>query len=684
MTRKKKPGGDAAPPPEAAARAGELRRAIEHHRRRYYDDASPEISDASYDALERELRELEDRYPALASADSPTRRVGGRPAAGLEEYPHRTPMLSLENAYDAEELLEFDARLKRHLDVESVEYYAELKIDGLSIALHYEDGALVRAVTRGDGVRGEIVTHNIRTLPSVPARLRRPLKFLEARGEVYLSRAEFVRLNQRREESGEPVLANPRNAAAGTIRLLDPAQAAERPLEAIFYQIAEADPAPPDTQAEAVALLADLGLPVSPHAELCPDAEAAVGFWQRWIEKQHELPYDADGVVVKANRLRVQRAAGSTAKAPRWAVAVKFPQVQARSRVLAIEVQVGRTGTLTPVAKLEPVALAGTTVSSASLHNEEEVARKDVRVGDLVVLEKAGGIIPQIVEVVAGERPPGAQPFKLPDTCPACGSPVFRQEGEVAVRCTGLRCPAKLHEALRHFASRRALDIEGLGDALVAQLIAQGRVRDAADLYSLDAATLAGLERMGAKSAANVVAQIARSRTHPLHRVIHALGIRHVGERTAHLLAARFADLEALGAAGLDELTAVRDIGPAVAASIRAFFDNPDNRDVVARLRAAGVDPRGEPAEAAGGEAPLAGKTFVLTGTLHALSRDAARAAIEALGGKVSGTVSRKTSFVVAGADPGSKLDKARELGVPILDEEAFRELLAARPAADN
>ena len=683
MTRRSKRGEDgagAAPPAEAVARAAELRGAIEHHRRRYYDDAAPEISDASYDALERELREIEERYPALATPDSPTRRVGGRPAAGLDEFPHRTPMLSLENAYDAADLLEFDARLKRHLDVEAVEYYAELKIDGLSIALHYEDGTLVRAVTRGDGVRGEVVTHNLRTLPSVPARLRRTWKFLEVRGEVYLSRAEFVRLNQRREENDEAVFANPRNVAAGTIRLLDPAQAAERPLEAIFYQIAEADPAGPETQAEAVALLAELGLPVSAHARVCPGAEAAVAYWEEWIGRQHELPYATDGVVVKANRFRVQRAAGSTAKAPRWAVAVKFPQVQARTRVVAIEVQVGRTGALTPVAKLEPVALAGTTVSSASLHNEEEVARKDVRVGDLVVLEKAGGIIPQIVEVAPGERPPGTTPFALPDRCPACGSPVFRQEGEVAVRCTGLRCPAKLHEALRHFASRRALDIEGLGDALVAQLIAQGRVRDAADLYSLDAATLAGLERMGAKSAANVVAQIERSRTHPLHRLIHALGIRHVGERTARLLAARFGDLEALGAAGLEELTAVRDIGPAVAASIRAFFDNADNREVVARLRAAGVDPRSNPATVPAGEQPLAGKTFVLTGTLATYSRDAAREAIEALGAKVSGTVSKKTSFVVAGADPGSKLDKARELGVTVIDEDGLRELLNARP----
>jgi DNA ligase (NAD+) len=683
VTRKKKAGAEGvgpAPPPEAAARAAELRREIEHHRRRYYDDAAPEISDASYDKLERELREIEEHYPALASADSPTHRVGGRPVAGLEEFPHRTPMLSLENAYDAAELVEFDARLKRHLDVDAVEYYAELKIDGLSIALHYEDGELVRAVTRGDGVRGEVVTHNLRTLPSVPARLRRPLKFLEARGEVYLSRAEFVRLNQRREESGDPVFANPRNVAAGTIRLLDPAHAAERPLEAIFYQVAESDPAGPETQAEAVELLADLGLPVSKHARICPDANAAVEYWQEWIDKQHTLPYEADGVVVKANRFRVQRAAGSTAKAPRWAVAVKFPQLQARTRVVAIEVQVGRTGALTPVAKLEPVALAGSTVSSASLHNEEEVTRKDVRVGDLVVLEKAGGVIPQVVEVVAAERPPGTTPFALPDRCPACGSAVFRQEGEVAVRCTGLRCPAKLHEALRHFASRRALDIEGLGDALVAQLIAQGRVHDAADLYTLDAATLAGLERMGAKSAANVVAQIERSRSHPLHRLIHALGIRHVGERTAGLLAARFVDLEALGAATLEELTAVRDIGPAVAASIRAFFDNADNRDVLARLRAAGVDPRGMPAAAMVEEQPLAGKTFVLTGTLGTYSRDAAREAIEALGAKVSGTVSKKTSFVVAGADPGSKLEKARELDVPILDEDAFRDLLNARP----
>jgi len=593
-------------------------------------------------------------------------------------------MLSLENAFSEEELLEFDARLKRLLDVEAVEYLGELKVDGLSIAVHYRDGVLERGVTRGDGTRGEVVTSNIRTIRTIPERLRRPLPFLEARGEVYIPLEEFVRINEAREEAGEPVFANPRNAAAGAIRLLDPRLTAERRLDAVFYQIAEVDGAAPASQAEATRLLKSLGLPVSPEARVCPDADAAVAYWKEWVAKRHELPYDADGVVVKANSFAVQTSAGATAKAPRWAVALKFPQERARTRVQEIEIQIGRTGALTPVARLEPVRIAGTTVSSASLHNEEEVARKDVRAGDLVVVEKAGGIIPQVVEVVREKRPRGARPFRMPKSCPSCGSPAFRGEEEVILRCTGVSCPARLQESLRHFASRGAMEIEGLGEALIAQLTGQGLVRDFADLFHLDAETLAGLERMGAKSAANLVEQIDRSRTNPLSRLIHALGIRHVGARTARTLAEQYPDLDALADADAEELTGLRDVGPAVAESLSAFFGNPANRKLVGKLTKAGVRPVAEVRAGGDRPTPLAGKTFVLTGTLSSLSRDEAKARLEELGAKVTGSVSRKTDYVVAGSDPGGKLSKARELNVPQLDEAGLRALLDGKTPQDS
>ncbi|MGD8377427.1 MAG: NAD-dependent DNA ligase LigA, partial [Acidobacteriota bacterium] len=534
-----------------------------------------------------------------------------------------------------------------------------------------------RAVTRGDGRQGEIVTENVRRIRSIPGKLRRPVPFLEARGEVFLPLEEFVRLNQRREEEGQAVFANPRNAAAGTIRLLDPELAAGRRLEAVFYHLAELedDPPAPETHLEAVGRLAELGLPVSDEIRGC-DVDGAVAYWRDWTEHRHELDYEVDGIVVKADALRVQRSAGATAKAPRWAIAVKFPQEQARTRVRDIEVQVGRTGALTPVARLEPVRIAGTTVSSASLHNEEEVARKDVRIGDLVVIEKAGGIIPQVVHVVLEERPESARPFHLPDRCPACGGAAHRLEGEVARRCTNTACPAQLQESLRHFASRGAMDIEGLGDALVAQLTGRELVREFADLYGLDRETLASLERMGDRSAANLLEQLERSRGNPLHRLIYALGIRHVGARTARTLAAHFGSLEELAAADAEALTGLRDIGPVVAESVRAFFDNAVNREAIAHLRAAGVDPRSEVRGGESAPTPLEGKKVVLTGALEGLTRDQARERIESAGGRVTGSVSKKTDYVVAGADPGSKLEKARQLGVPILDEEGLLRLL--------
>ncbi len=668
----------------AAARkkARELRALIEHHRRRYYEDDAPDISDADYDALERELRLLEQQHPELGDSDSPTQRVGGRPGVEFEEFVHHVPMLSLDNAYDGDEFLEFDARLKRALDRERIEYLAELKIDGLSLALHYRDGELERAVTRGDGTRGEVVTHAVNEIRSVPRKLRRSVPFLEARCEVFMPLDEFVRLNRVREEEGQPLFANPRNAAAGTIRLLDAKLRAGRRLEAIMYQLATMEGDAPATQAASMEFLTSLGLPVNEHMAVCEDAAAAVDYWKHWVDARHDLSYDTDGVVIKANALELQRDAGATAKAPRWAIAIKFPQEQARTRVLDIEVQVGRTGALTPVARLEPVQLAGSTVSSASLHNEEEVERKDVRVGDLVKVEKAGGVIPKVVAVLPEGRRRGARRFRMPKKCPSCASPVFRAEGEVILRCTGMSCPAQLAESLSHFASRGAMDIEGLGESLIAQLLARDLVRNFADLYHLDQETLAGLERMGDRSAANLLAFIERSRSNSLDHLIYALGIRHVGGRTARILAQRFGSMAALGGSTLEVLTGLRDIGPVVAASVRAFFDNEENLQILERLRAAGVDPVQETRTADSGDLPLEGKTFVLTGALPSLSREQARRRIEARGGVVTGSVSKKTDYLVAGADPGSKLDKARKLGVTVLESDAFLELLSSEADA--
>lgn len=676
--------GDKRPATAAARnRALELRALIEHHRRRYYEDDAPEISDADYDALERELRQLEQQHPELGGSDSPTQRVGGRPGTEFEEFVHRVPMLSLDNAYDEDEFLEFDARLKRALDRERIEYLAELKIDGLSLALHYRDGELERAVTRGDGTRGEVVTHAVNEIQSVPRKLRRSVPFLEVRCEVFMPLDEFVRLNRAREEGGQPLFANPRNAAAGTIRLLDAKLRAGRKLEAVMYQLAAMEGDAPATQAATMEFLDSLGLPVNEHVAVCEDAAAAVDYWKHWVDARHDLPYEADGVVIKANALELQRDAGATAKAPRWAIALKFPQEQARTRVLDIEVQVGRTGALTPVARLEPVQLAGSTVSSASLHNEEEVERKDVRVGDLVKVEKAGGVIPKVVEVLRSGRRRGARRFRMPKKCPSCGSPVFRAEGEVILRCTGMSCPAQMAESLSHFASRGAMNIEGLGEALIAQLLARDLVRNFADLYHLDHETLAGLERMGDRSAANLLAFIERSRSNSLDHLIYALGIRHVGGGTARILALRFGSMAALGQATLEVLTGLRDIGPVVAASVCAFFENAENLQILERLRAAGVDPVQETRTSDSGDLPLEGKTFVLTGALPSLSREQARQRIEARGGKVTGSVSKKTDYLVAGADPGSKLDKARELGVTVLDNDAFLELLSSEADAN-
>jgi DNA ligase (NAD+) len=669
------------------ARAVQLRHLIRHHEERYYVLADPEISDAEFDLLVKELEELERQHPELVTPESPTQRVAGRPVEGFATVVHAEPLLSLDNGYSEDELTAFDERVRRGLDVAGpVAYHAELKIDGLSISLTYEQGRLARGVTRGDGVRGEDVTANVRTIRALPLELRGAApERMEVRGEVYFPRAAFDRLNAERLEAGEPLFANPRNAAAGTLRQLDPAAVARRRLGALLYQVVVPGAAGPTTvtsQAETMGRLKDWGFPVEPNGRVCVGIDEVIAFCREWAERRGGLAFETDGVVVKVDRLDLRRSLGSTSKFPRWAIAFKFPAQQATTRLIRIDLQVGRTGAVTPVAVLEPVFLAGSTIQMATLHNQQEIARKDIRPGDVVLIEKGGDVIPKIVKPILAQRPSGAdepRPFEMPRECPACGAPLHKTDEEVVWRCSNVSCPARLRRSLEHFASRRAMGIDGLGEAIVDQLVSSGLVRDFADLYRLDVATLAALERMGKKSAGNLVAQIDRSRGNELWRLVFALGIRHVGERGAQALARAFGNLDALMAAPESRLLEIEDVGPVVAASVREFFDEPRNRDLIDRLRERGLDFGSLGTADVGASTAeaeprnMSGQVFVLTGALSSMTRDEAQTAIEKRGGKVSGSVSRKTSFVVAGADAGSKLAKARELGVPVLDEDAFR-----------
>jgi len=667
---------------QASRRAEELRREIWHHRRRYYVDDSPEISDAEYDALERELRALEEAHPELAAADSPTRRVGVEPLSDLVTLPHAIPMLSLDNTYSLEELGEWEARLRRVLGAEhseELEYSGELKIDGVSISLIYENGALARAVTRGDGFQGEEVTANARTIRSLLLRLPRRVEHAEVRGEVFFPLEEFRELNRRREEAGEPPFANPRNAAAGTLRLLDPRLTAARPLDLFVWQLLEVRGwKAPTSHWESLTLAKELGFKINPNTRTLRGMKEVEAFCVEMQGLRDTLPYEVDGCVIKLNALAQQRRAGQTARAPRWAVAFKFAARQATTTVREIRVQVGRTGALTPVAILEPVSLAGATISRCTLHNEEELRRKDVRAGDRVLIERGGDVIPKIVKVILEARPtdPEPAPFAWPEACPVCGSKLLKEEEEVISRCTNLSCPARLRESLLHFASRRAMDIEGLGEALVDQLLKRRMVENVASLYHLEHSALSGLERMAEKSAANLRGQIERSRERDLSRVLYALGIRFVGERTAELLAEAFPEMDDLMEAGEEALQRVPEIGPRVAATIRQFFGQERNRAVVRRLREAGVRMKHAPSLPPAGAGALSGRTFVLTGTLPGLTREDASRMIARHGGKVTTSVSRKTSFVVAGEDAGSKLEKAKALGVPVLDEAALLRLV--------
>jgi DNA ligase (NAD+) len=664
-----------------AARAAILRAEIERHNYAYYVLDAPTIPDAEYDKLFRELLELEQAHPDLAAPDSPTQRVGGVPLAEFGQVPHRVPMLSLNNAFSEEEAAAFDRRCREGLGVEEVEYAVEPKFDGLAISLIYENGVFVQGATRGDGFTGENVTANLRTVKNMPLRLAAdaPAR-LEVRGEVLMFRSEFERLNQRQRARGDKEFANPRNAAAGSLRQLDSKITARRPLRFFAYGVADTaavSPAPA-FHAEMMDRLAAWGFPVAAERDVVRGAAGLADYYARIGATRPSLPYDIDGVVYKVNRLAEQEKLGFVSRAPRFAIAHKFPAEEALTTVEAIEIQVGRTGALTPVARLAPVFVGGVTVTNATLHNEDEVRRKDVRIGDTVIVRRAGDVIPEVVAVVPEQRPILAPEFVMPRSCPVCGSAVEKPEDEAIARCSGgLFCPAQRKQALLHFASRRAMDIEGLGEKLVEQVVDNAIVKTPADLYKLGLLALASLERMAEKSAANLLAAIEKSRTTTLARFIYALGIRNVGEATAKDLARHFGGLDALMAAAADEtrLQQVPDVGPIVAASIARFFAEPHNVEVIEQLRAAGVHwPEGEPQAVVA--SAISGRTFVLTGTLPTLSREAAKEMIEDHGGKVAGSVSKKTDFVVAGAEAGSKLDKAQQLGITILDESQFLELI--------
>ena len=667
-------------PPAVVAEAQNLRAELERHNYQYYVLDRPLVSDAEFDRLFRRLQQLESDYPDLADADSPTQRVGGSPLPEFRQVMHRTAMLSLNNAFSEEEVAAFDRRVREGLDMESVEYLAEPKFDGLAISLSYERGRFVQGATRGDGYSGEDVTPNLRTVKNVPLRLRGLAvpDLLEVRGEVLMYRRDFDALNERQRGKAEKEFVNPRNAAAGSLRQLDSRITASRPLRFFAYAVGAVEGADlPDSHSAVEDWLQSLGLPVCPERRVVHAVDGLMRFYRQMGERRSGLSYDIDGVVYKVNSLAAQRQLGYVSRAPRFAIAHKYPAEEANTEVLSIEVQVGRTGALTPVARLAPVFVGGVTVTNATLHNEDELRRKDVRIGDTVVVRRAGDVIPEVVAVVAEKRPPDAVEFSMPAACPVCGSAVVRLPDEAVARCSGgLICAAQRKQALLHFASRRAMDVEGLGEKLVDQLVDQNIVGSAADLYRLGLAALAGLERMAEKSAQNIVQAIERSKNTTLARFIFALGIRNVGEATAKELARHFGSLDRLMQAGEEALQQVPDIGPVVALSIAQFFSEAHNREVIEQMRACGVHwPESEPRVIAAA-APLAGKSFVLTGTLPAMSREEAKELIEAQGGKVTGSVSGKTDYVVAGSEAGSKLAKAEELGIAVLDEAGLLELL--------
>ncbi|MDB5777081.1 MAG: ligA [Herbaspirillum sp.] len=671
----------APPASEPAARAAALRTELQRHNYAYYVLDAPTIPDAAYDSLFIELQQIEQAHPDLATPDSPTQRVGGAPLALFEQVRHALPMLSLGNGFDDDDIIAFDKRVADGLEASgAVEYAAELKFDGLAISLRYENGRLVQAATRGDGSTGENVTANIRTIRAIPLTLHTetPPAVLEVRGEVLMYKADFEQLNRRQRDAGMKEFANPRNAAAGSLRQLDSRITAGRALRFFAYGIGVLDGiAMPSSHSALLDWYRQIGLPVCGERAVLHGADALLHFYRGIAVKRADLPYEIDGVVYKVNRLSQQQQLGFVSRAPRFALAHKFPAEEALTQVLGIGVQVGRTGAITPVARLKPVFVGGVTVTNATLHNEDEVRRKDIQIGDTVSVRRAGDVIPEVIAHVPEMRPADARPFVMPTACPVCGSPIVRLEDESVARCSGgwIKCAAQRKGGLQHFASRRAMDIEGLGDQLIEQLVDKHVIVTAADLYKLGLSALSELDRMAEKSAQNVLAALEKSKSTTLARFIYALGIRHTGEATAKELARHFGNLDAILDATEEQLLEVADIGPVVARALREFLDQPLNRELIEQLRAAGVH-WDETATRDRGKRPLAGMIFVLTGSLPTLTRDAAAAKIEEAGGKVTGSVSKKTNYVVAGAEAGSKLDKAEQLGIAILDENAFLQLL--------
>ncbi|MDP3716817.1 MAG: NAD-dependent DNA ligase LigA [Acidobacteriota bacterium] len=662
-----------------AERTDQLRQQIRRHEELYYLHAAPRVSDAEFDALMNELKAIEAAHPELVTPDSPTQRVGGRPAEGFVTVDHLQPMLSLDNAYNEEDLRAFDERVRKGLALDrSPGYVAELKIDGLSIALTYDHGRLVRGATRGDGSRGEDVTANVRTVRAIPLALKNgPEGRLEIRGEVYLPKQAFERMNEEQEAAGEPLYANARNTAAGTMRNLDPALVSKRGLSAWLYQVVSpgglggSDGA--SLHSEMLRDLKSWGLAVEPHWRECDGIDAVIVFCDEWREKRGQLAFETDGVVIKLNDLAARERLGTTSKFPRWATAFKFPAERKVAMLHRIEVNIGRTGAATPFAMLEPTVVAGSTISMATLHNPDDIIRKDIRPGEMVIIEKAGDVIPRVVGPAHPEAADRPAPWVMPTACPVCNSPLHKPEDEAVWRCENSSCPSKLRRGLEHFASRGAMNIEGMGESLVGQLAESGLVKSLADVYHLTPEGLESLERMGKKSAAKVIGEIEKSKANEVWRLLYGLGIRHVGERGAQVLADHFGSVAEIQAASLDALQQVREIGPVLAQAVRTWFDEPRNRELVERLQAAGLKMTGERKVAPAGPQPLAGKSFVITGTLASMSREDAQARLEALGAKVTGSVSKKTTALIAGTEPGaSKTEKARALGIETLDEEAF------------